>query len=165
MRTVLVVITIALAALPGAAHAGSVTSAERLIRQCANHERLDAGLAPLAPAPALNVAARAFAQDMARRRFFDHTDPDGDGPQERVDLVEPGWLIGENIAAGYGSVRSACRGWMNSPGHRENILDPAYTVIGVGYARGSGGPYYVQDFGLPEFLDPEPPDPFELPGP
>jgi uncharacterized protein YkwD len=56
-------------------------------------------------------------------------------------------FIGENIAAGYGLAASACDGWMNS-GHRENILEPEYTHIGGGFARGGSlGRYYVQVFG------------------
>lgn len=147
-----------LAIIPAPAGAGTIASAERLIRQCANRERLRVGLAPLARSGALDAAAQSFADEMAARRFFDHVDPDGNGPQERVDAVESGWLVGENIAMGYRSVSAACRGWMTSPGHRENILDTSYEAIGTGYARGHGGPLFVQDFALREDssqLDPD----------
>ncbi|MEJ7787301.1 MAG: CAP domain-containing protein [Solirubrobacteraceae bacterium] len=147
MRRILVLTAVTLAFSPSAAQGGSTVSAERLIRQCANRERLLAGIPPLIRAPALDASARAFAGDMSARRFFDHTDPDGNGPQERVDAFEFGWAVGENIAMGYRSVKGACRGWMNSSGHRENILDPSYTSIGTGYGRGRGGPVFVQEFG------------------
>jgi uncharacterized protein YkwD len=146
MRLLLVITAAALIALPSAANAGKILNAELLVRQCANSERARAGLPPLARAPALDAAARSLARDMAARRFFDHTDPDGNGPQERVDAIESGWLVGENIAAGYRTVRSACRGWMKSSGHRENILNPDYEAIGGGYALGPRGPFFVQDF-------------------
>jgi uncharacterized protein YkwD len=57
--------------------------------------------------------------------------------------------IGENIAAGYANSDATCSGWMQSPGHRANILRPSYRYIGGGYAHGSRGygRYYVQDFG------------------
>ena len=162
MRRLLVLIAVTLTAVPSSATAGGVTSAKRLIRQCANHERHQAGLPPLIRFPALDIAASAFARDMAARGFFDHTDPDGNGPQERVDAVESGWAVGENIAIGYRSVRAACRGWLASPGHRKNILDPAYEVMGTGYARGRGGPIFVQVFAYPRDLVP-PDTGFETP--
>ncbi len=93
---------------------------------------------------------------MAGHGFFSHTDQRGRGPLERVqifDSEERFVLVGENIAAGYGSPRLACRGWMNSSGHRENILREGFTTIGAGFAR--GGPldrYFVQVFGRREAL-------------
>ena len=147
----------------GTASAGKVLDAELLIRHCANDERADAGLAPLVRIAALDAAARSHARDMAARRFFDHTNPDGNGPQERVDARETGWLVGENIAARYPTVKSACRGWMASSGHRENILDPAYEAIGGGYAVDRRGPFFVQVFAVRDDAGPQPepgPEPF-----
>jgi uncharacterized protein YkwD len=90
---------------------------------------------------------------MARFGFFDHQDPWGRGPVERVRLYDPGrtigFPIGENIAMGYRTAAAACRGWLASPGHRANILGRGYTRIGAGVWRSSRGvPFYVQVFGV-----------------
>lgn len=134
----------------GAAKASAAAKAERAIRGCANRNRRAAGLEPLRASGVLAKAARLHARNMASEGFFEHTDPQGRGPSERVELFDgQGELsfVGENIAAGYGSVAEACRGWMNSPGHRANILGEGYTHIGGGFARGgSYGRYYVQVF-------------------
>lgn len=62
------------------------------------------------------------------------------------------WSWGENISAGNPGVRAACRGWMHSPGHRANILDPRFKRVGGGFARTSEGryhTYFVMDLGTP----------------
>jgi uncharacterized protein YkwD len=91
---------------------------------------------------------------MARYGFFGHTDPWGRGPGERIALFNSlRWTWGENIAAGFRTGRAACRGWMNSPGHRANILDPDFKRVGGGFARTRRGPYYtyfVMELGTPE---------------
>lgn len=124
---------------------------ERGVRGCVNRERQARGLAPLRPVTPLVRAARMHARNMARLGFFDHTDPQGRSVAERVALFDPAnrfTVIGENIAAGYDSAASACRGWMSSAGHRQNVLNPDYTHIGTGFARGGPfGRYYVQVFG------------------
>jgi uncharacterized protein YkwD len=131
------------------AHAGSRRSADRLIRRCANDQRVAAGLPGLRRSTALDRAAQLQAQNMLRRGFFSHTDPFGWTPARRVrhfDRFGSYSGVGENIAFGYGSVRAACGGWLRSSGHRANILGP-YTHVGGGYARGrSGRVYYVQVF-------------------
>jgi uncharacterized protein YkwD len=97
--------------------------------------------------PVLRSAAHRFAKDMARRRFFNHTDPDGRDPGDRIGARKHNDVAwGENIAQGYPDAASACRGWLRSADHRVNILDPHFTRIGAGYANGRGGPYWVQDF-------------------
>lgn len=140
--------------------AGSAQRVERALLYCANRERRARGISPLAIHPALGAAAHAHARAMLRRHFFDHRDPSGRDPVDRVAAVDPtfGDFVGENIYLGPRSAGEACRGWMRSVGHRRNILDPEYTVIGAGYARGRGGTYYVQVFG-----DPAPPDPSSPP--
>jgi uncharacterized protein YkwD len=154
------------------ARAGRVLSAELLIRQCTNDLRESAGLARLTTSPALGRAARLQARNMPRWHFFDHEDPLGRGPDARVAKYDTAGTfdgVGENIAAGYESVRSACAGWKQSSGHRENMLYEAYTHIGGGYARSGGRAYYVQVFGVlaaePEPEPEEPPDPEPLPEP
>jgi uncharacterized protein YkwD len=141
------------AALPVAASAQSVAErAAQEVRQCANKERRKHGLGPLTENPILDKAARYHARNMAKKDFFDHTDPEGRGPAERIDLFGS-WEafngIGENIAAGEDGPAQACRDWMESPGHRENILDPSYHAIGGGFAMGDTSLrfYYVQEFG------------------
>ncbi len=128
----------------------SVSTIEQGIRDCANRNRRSRGIAPLGSGGPLNRAARLHAGNMARHGFFDHTDPQGRGPTERVAIFDRAGrfaFVGENIGAGYRSVAAACRGWMSSAGHRENILRSDYTHVGAGFAR--GGPYsryYVQVF-------------------
>jgi uncharacterized protein YkwD len=142
-------LVVLLALIPTSATAG-VKLQERRIVTCANHERSLRGIAPLDTSSALAKAARFHANNMARHGFFDHTDPWGRDPGDRVALFDSrSWLIGENIAAGYRSVTAACRGWMASEGHRENILDPSYEYIGGGFAKGGEyDRYYVQEFGI-----------------
>jgi uncharacterized protein YkwD len=85
---------------------------ERAIRGCANRNRRAAGLPPLRASGVLDKAARLHARNMAAEGFFDHTDPRGRGPAERVaifDRESAFTFIGENIAAGYPSAAFACR--------------------------------------------------------
>lgn len=136
-----------------ASYRSLVLRAERGIRTCINDERAKRGLRPLQDSRTLDRAAHYHASNMLRYDFFDHTDPWGQGPAERVarfDRARALDFIGENIGAGYRSTRAACSGWMHSPGHRANILDRDYTVMGAGFAKGHSGygSYFVQDFGV-----------------
>ena len=123
--------------------------AERQIAHCVDRKREQHGLKPLRVSKAMTDAARYHAMNMATQNFFDHIDRDGNGPTERVAMFsDRKWVVGENLGAGYGNGQKACRGWMNSSGHRANILDPKYDVFGVGYSSGGSlGKYYVQVFG------------------
>ena len=123
--------------------------AERQIAHCVDRKREQRGLEPLRVSKAMTEAARYHAKNMATQNFFDHIDRDGNGPTERVAMfTDRKWFVGENIGAGYRNGQAACRGWMNSSGHRANILDPGYDAFGVGYASGgSQGKLYVQVFG------------------
>ncbi|EFL28879.1 allergen V5/Tpx-1 related protein [Streptomyces himastatinicus ATCC 53653] len=114
-----------------------------------NAERAAARLAPLAPDPRLTAAAQAHSDDMVARDFYDHTSPEGRQPWDRAATAGATHRgIGENIACGQRGPAEVVRGWMNSPGHRANILKPAFTHIGVGYATGSrAGTYWTQVFG------------------
>lgn len=127
---------------------------EQQIRECANSQRAQQGLPPLADDPLLDQAAHFHANNMLQENFFGHTDPAGRGPAQRVALFGSGdhyQGVGENIAAGEPDAQATCSDWMNSPEHRGNILDPDYKFIGTGFARGNSGyhTYYVQDFGIP----------------
>ncbi|GGK22703.1 hypothetical protein GCM10011583_63310 [Streptomyces camponoticapitis] len=114
-----------------------------------NAERGAAGLRPLAGDPRLTAAAQAHSDDMVARGFYSHTGLDGRGPWDRAaaaGCTHRG--IGENIACGQRSAAEVVRGWMDSPGHRANILGPDFTHIGIGF-RGGGerGTYWTQLFG------------------
>ncbi|MFI0819445.1 CAP domain-containing protein [Streptomyces sp. NPDC021098] len=114
-----------------------------------NAERAAARLAPLAPDPRLTAAAQAHSDDMVVRDFYDHTSPEGRQPWDRATAAGATHRgIGENIACGQRGPAEVVQGWMNSPGHRANILKPDFTHIGVGYATGSrAGTYWTQVFG------------------
>lgn len=114
-----------------------------------NRERAGAGLPPLAVDPLLARAAQAYSTDMAVRAFYSHTSPEGTQPWDRAAAAGcTRRSIGENIACGQRSAAEVVEGWMNSPGHRANILKPAFTHIGVGFAGGGpAGTYWTQLFG------------------
>ncbi|MEU5347883.1 MULTISPECIES: CAP domain-containing protein [unclassified Streptomyces] len=114
-----------------------------------NAERTRAGLRPLAVDPLLTNAAQAHSADMVARAFYSHTSPDGSEPWHRAAAAgSTRRTIGENIACGQRSAAEVVQGWMDSPGHRANILKPDFTHIGVGFAGGgSAGTYWTQLFG------------------
>lgn len=97
----------------------------------------------------LVAAARAHSADMAERDYFDHTSPDGEGPGDRATAAGYSAWGGENIAVGYPTAQAVIDGWMDSEGHRANILNCGFAAIGVGVAEaGDGGGYYwTQSFG------------------
>jgi hypothetical protein len=118
-----------------------------------NAEREVQGLHPLSFSEELTLAARRHSQDMGERNFFSHTTPEPDAVEFQDRITDAGYDYrdcGENIAAGYATPAAVVAGWMNSDGHRRNILDPDYCDIGVGYATVSGSDYFhywTQDFG------------------
>jgi uncharacterized protein YkwD/stress response protein SCP2 len=116
-----------------------------------NRERGKHGLGQLAANKQLAEAAQMHSADMAVRNFFDHQNPEGAQCWDRAQLVGYRYRkIAENIAAGQRSPEEVVEGWMNSPGHRANILDGELTEIGVGLAAGgSYGTYWTQVFGTP----------------
>ncbi len=103
-----------------------------------NQHRAKAGLPPLAEDRALEAAAQAHAQDMGRRDFYAHDDPDGVEPDRRIRRAGfKGRTTGENIHWGVGTNATPARivdDWMASPGHRANILRPSFTRVGTGIA-------------------------------
>ncbi|KDN87271.1 CAP domain-containing protein [Kitasatospora cheerisanensis] len=115
-----------------------------------NVQRAQAGCPAMRSNAKLAAAAQEQSDDMAARSFFDHTNPDGDGPQQRIDAAGYEWSgWGENIARGQKDAAAVMNSWMNSPGHRANILNCKFTELGVGVHQGSGGPWWTQDFGTP----------------
>jgi uncharacterized protein YkwD len=149
----------------GCAHAtdnpdGAALADERRATLCLlNRERRLRHLHPLHVDRHLERAAQAYSKEMAARDFFEHVDPDGTNPTVRVTAAGYGraLVIGENL--GWGSDVAAepaamVDGWMHSPGHRANILRPAYREIGIGIVpaapkKGVEGPAatYTTDFG------------------
>ncbi len=108
-----------------------------------NRERVNAGLSALSANGALNNAAAAHSADQAARNQMTHTGSNGSNAGDRIRAAgyQPGtW--GENVAAGYTSASSVVAGWMGSSGHRANILDPAFTQIGVASATSANGTRY-----------------------
>jgi uncharacterized protein YkwD len=91
---------------------------------------------------------------MAVNAFFDHTNLQGQGPSERLALAGYAWTTwGENIAAGYATPQQVVAGWLASHGHCVNMMNGAFTELGVGYYYGAGSPYghyWTQDFGHPQ---------------
>ncbi|NET34908.1 MAG: CAP domain-containing protein [Cyanothece sp. SIO1E1] len=116
-----------------------------------NIERRRVGLPPLRLSAQLNQVARLHAQDMVKNNFFSHVGSDGSRVSDRAKAIGYAFsYIGENLAAGNPSPAQTLRQWMNSPGHRANILNPDYREIGFGYVGNAATPYrhyWVQVFG------------------
>jgi len=107
---------------------------------------------PLTVSGKLTDAAAGHARDMVKRRYFDHRGSDGSQPRDRVQRTGyKSRLTGENIALGPESAEEVVDGWLDSPGHCANIMDPRFQDIGVGLASGKkrGEIYWVQTFGAP----------------
>jgi uncharacterized protein YkwD len=126
-----------------------------------NQIRAQRGLPLLHVNAKLRRAADGHSQDMVSREFFDHTTPDGVTMVTRIFRARyasnrVGWSLGENLAWGTGSLstpRGVMQAWMNSPGHRANILRRDYREIGIGVVTGipsgdSDGATYTTDFGV-----------------
>jgi uncharacterized protein YkwD len=112
-----------------------------------NIERAKIGCAPLIADLDLGKLASAFSEDMATRDFFDHIDPDGNDPWDRAEAAGITGLGGENIARGQADAQAVMDAWMNSDGHRANILNCNFRTLGVGAFFADGGPWWTQDFG------------------
>jgi uncharacterized protein YkwD len=124
------------------------SAAEAAVLTLVNEERAKVGCSPVRADDSLADLAGRFSSDMAERGFFDHTDPDGATPWDRAEKAGISDLGGENIARGQANARSVMDAWMNSPGHRANILNCDYKTLGVGAHFASGGPWWTQDFGF-----------------
>ncbi|MFE9425006.1 sigma-70 family RNA polymerase sigma factor [Kitasatospora sp. NPDC006697] len=122
----------------------------RQVLELVNVQRSQHGCGPLTANSKLQLAAQRQSDDMAARQFFDHTNPDGLGPRQRIEAAGYRWSTwGENIARGQADPASVMDGWMNSPGHRANILDCDFREMGVGVHFGTGGPWWTEDFAAP----------------
>lgn len=109
-------------------------SYELKVLELVNIERGKNGLSPLSINNDLSAVARMHSKDMNDRNFFSHTNPDGLSPFDRMKKYGISYrAAGENIAAGQATPEQVVDSWMNSKGHRENILNPTYHKIGIGY--------------------------------
>ena len=113
-----------------------------------NQKRAAAGLGSLASDRQLSAVAQKKAEDMAKNGYFSHTSPTYGSAFDMLKAAGISYrTAGENIAKGQKTAETVMNGWMNSSGHRANILSSSYTRIGVGYAvDGNGTPYWVQIF-------------------
>lgn len=128
--------------------ANTEAAMEAEVLRLVNEERAKVGAAPLKRASDLDALARTHSQDMINRHFFDHNNPSGQSPFDRMRAAGISYrAAAENIAYGQRSAEAVMNAWMNSSGHRKNILNATYTEIGIGAVKNSGGTiYWTQEF-------------------
>lgn len=115
---------------------------EKEVVELVNKERAKENLEPLKMHERLSSLARKKSQDMAKNNYFNHTSPTYGSPFDMMNQFNFSYsMAGENIAAGQRSPEQVVEGWMNSEGHRKNIMKDGFTHIGVGYVEGAGLPY------------------------
>jgi uncharacterized protein YkwD len=133
---------------PAGAEPDEITGLEDEVVELTNAERTAAGCAEVDTDERLRTAARGHSQDMADHDYFSHTGLDGSSFVDRAQAAGYPSPAGENIAMGYRTPADVMRGWMDSDGHRRNLLDCSHQDIGVGlgYDR-DGRPYWTQVFG------------------
>jgi uncharacterized YkwD family protein/spore coat assembly protein SafA len=120
-----------------------VKSIEAQVIRLVNQERVKQGLKPLKANWELSRVARFKSSDMRDRNYFSHTSPTYGSPFEMIKAFGIRYRAsGENIAAGQSTASEVMKGWMNSPGHRQNILNANFTEIGVGYSQGGSYRHY-----------------------
>lgn len=123
----------------------STTAYEAEVVRLVNQRRAEHGLKPLSQDWQLSRVARYKSQDMKDLGYFSHTSPTYGSPFQMMKSFGISYrTAGENIAKGYASPQAVVNAWMNSPGHRANILNSTYTHIGVGFV--SSGNYWTQMF-------------------
>ncbi|MGN9907250.1 CAP domain-containing protein [Phytohabitans sp. LJ34] len=121
---------------------------ENKVVEITNQERAAAGCGAVKVNTKLAAAARLHSQDQAEHNKMSHTGSDGSSPWQRSERAGYTNAIGENVAMGYRTPAAVMDGWMNSDGHRANILNCSAKAIGVGLAYASdGSPYWTQMFG------------------
>lgn len=148
-------------ALGAVAYAGPLeegidaSNVETHVVSLSNEERRAAGVGATTRDPDLAAVARAHSRDMRARDFVNHTNPDGQGPQDRADAAGLECRVGENIyQSPQGSLADSeraladhvVRSWLDSPGHRRTLLADGYERQGVGVAIGADGVYVTQLF-------------------
>jgi uncharacterized protein YkwD len=116
----------------------AVNQARSVARKCGN-TRYDPA-PPVSWSGSLAMAAYLHSKDMVRKNFLDHTGSDGSSAGQRISRQGYPWkTYGENIAVGNPTVPTVIRGWLGSEGHCRNLMNPAFTEIGAGYAIGPFG--------------------------
>lgn len=121
----------------------AIKNEEKQVIYLTNQERKKRGLAPLKANWELSRVARYKARDMRDNNYFSHQSPTYGSPFTMMKNFGISYTsAAENIAAGQSTPQKVVNAWMNSPGHRRNILNPAYTEIGVGFAKGGSYGYY-----------------------
>ncbi len=121
------------------------------VLELVNAERQKVGAPPLQLNDKLGQAAQRHAEDMAKNNFVSHDGSDGSTIQSRIE--EAGYdysAFAENVAGGQSTPEAVLKSWLNSSGHRRNILNPDYKEIGIGYAKDSSSDYthyWTQVFG------------------
>ena len=121
---------------------------EKEVVALVNQERAKLGLAPLKDNSQLSNVARTKSEDMATNNYFSHTSPTYGSPFDMMKKFGITYnAAGENIAMGQPTAASVMTAWMNSPGHKANILSANFTEIGVGVAKNKNGSiYWTQEF-------------------
>lgn len=131
---------------PSPPQSAQITQMETAVRQGINQVRQKNGLQPLQNNEKLAQVARNYSRQMAQQNFFSHTGADGSTLQDRVSAGGISyWIVGENLFKSQNvpqPVPAAIEGWMQSPGHRENILRPVFRETGIGVWR-VGNTYYI----------------------
>jgi uncharacterized protein YkwD len=128
-----------------ASNGGFASSVETAVVKLTNDARAKNGCRPLAHDAKLHLAAERHSADMAAKGYFDHDSRDGRTFDQRIKAAGYSFrLAGENIAKGQPTAAAVVRAWLNSPGHRANIMNCSFTHIGVGHT--AKGPTWTQDF-------------------
>jgi uncharacterized YkwD family protein len=123
----------------------SISAIEQAVLDLTNAERQKAGLQPLQADRNLMNSARQKSTDMASNNYFSHTSPTYGSPFDQMKANGVTYKsAAENIAMGQRTAEEVVKGWMESPGHRQNILTPGFTHIGIGYDK--NGNYWTQQF-------------------
>ena len=138
-------------ARPSSAYASTASSTQAMedqVIKLVNVQRSRRGLQTLKKNATLAKIARYKAQDMVNRHYFSHISPTYGSPFKMMENFGIRFsAAGENIAMGQRTPQQVMNAWMNSPGHRANILSPSYTQIGVGFAKNKNGVcYWTQEF-------------------
>jgi len=136
-----------------------IQALEWQVLEASNRERASVGLPPLTGDPALNASAARYSRKMRDFQFFDHVAPDGETLDQRLPEAEK-WRfqgLAENLWSGQGALdwrsetvsTTAAQNWVESPGHRENLFNPEYSVAGVGSAMRGDQLYITMLYGTP----------------
>lgn len=130
---------------------GSSSSIQAQMLSAVNAERAKVGVAALCTNAKLQSAAQGHSNDMAAKNYMSHKGSDGSKPSKRITNAGYTWTaVAENVAAGQADVTAVMKSWMNSEGHRKNLLNAKYTQFGMGHAYGSTTTYknyWTQNFG------------------